>query len=348
MSTKSLIIWFRFLSPDGKSFAFDSRANGYGRGEGVATIVIKRLKDAVAAGDPIRAVIRETLLNQDGKTDTITTPSRAAQEALIRDCYRKAGVDPLDTQYLEAHGTGTQIGDPLEAQAIADVFRFGRSAQTPLRIGSVKTNIGHTEPTSGLASIIKVALALEHGIIPPSLNFEKPNPRLDLDEWRLKVATNLEQWPAANDGLRRASVNNFGYGGSNAHVIMENRESWLPHIVMRNGTRESNGRQYEISSQAETGNGNENWAKQSAHDTRSMIEINDCTPHVEECKSKVLILSAKDEPACQKMVFNLKNFLEQNKPKDVKTFLQSLAYTLSERRTLFSWVAAHPVSSTWY
>jgi len=273
--------------------------------------VIKRLKDALESGDPIRAIIRETLLNQDGKTETITSPSREAQEALIRECYYKAGIDPLETQYFEAHGTGTPTGDPIEARAIAAVFQPGRSAGEALRIGSIKTNIGHTEPTSGLASIIKVVLALEKGMIPPSINFEKPNAKLALDEWRLKVATELEQWPASSAGVRRASVNNFGYGGSNAHAIIERGGSWLPAIAIKSRINGTNG---------------------------------DVLPKY--YKTKVLILSARDEQACQRMVSNLKEFLEQKEPDDPETFLESLAYTLGQRRTLFPWVAAHSVPFT--
>ena len=193
------------MSGDGKCYAFDSRASGYGRGEGVASIVIKRLKDARAAGDPIRAVIRESLINQDGKTETITTPSLEAQESLVRGCCRKAGIDPRETQYFEAHGTGTQAGDTVEARAIGTVFA---SCPEPLLIGSIKTNIGHTEAASGLASIIKVAMAMERGLIPPSINFETPNPKLALEEWNLRLVRELEKWPAAS--IRRASINNFG------------------------------------------------------------------------------------------------------------------------------------------
>lgn len=177
----------RLISKDGKSYAFDSRANGYGRGEGSATVVLKRLDDALRDGDPIRAIIRDSGVNQDGKTETITTPSGEAQEALVRECYRRAGLDPSQTGYFEAHGTGTPTGDPIEVAAIASVFKDTRTHGEPLRIGSVKTNIGHTETASGVAAIIKVALALEKGQIPPSINFEKPNAKLHLDEWNLKV-----------------------------------------------------------------------------------------------------------------------------------------------------------------
>ncbi|KAL9074401.1 MAG: hypothetical protein Q9157_004404 [Trypethelium eluteriae] len=216
-----------FLSADGKSFAFDARANGFGRGEGVATLVVKRLKDALSAGDPVRAVIRETLVNQNGRTDTITSPSQAAQAALMRDCYHRARLDPRDTQYFEAHGPGTKVGDPIEASAVATVFKSGRPASQPLRIGSIKTNVGHTEVTSGLAAIIKVTLAMENGLIPPSVNFDKPNPEVPLESANLKVVTTAEKWPLGPHGTRRASINNFGAGGTNAHVIMESADSVL-------------------------------------------------------------------------------------------------------------------------
>ncbi|KAL5042782.1 hypothetical protein BDW71DRAFT_210911 [Aspergillus fruticulosus] len=209
------------LSPDGKSYAFDSRANGFGRGEGIATLVIKRLSDAIIDGDPIRAIVRESGLNQDGKTDTITAPSEEAQVALMLDCYRRAGIYPPDIQYFEAHGTGTATGDPIECRAIATVFKDGRSADNPLRIGSIKTNVGHTEAVSGLASLIKVVLALEKGKIPPIADFKTPNPRIHFEDWRLRVVTELEDWPPGPGGVRRASINNFGYGGTNGHLIVE-------------------------------------------------------------------------------------------------------------------------------
>ncbi|TVY81978.1 Asperfuranone polyketide synthase afoG, partial [Lachnellula suecica] len=224
------------VSPDGRSFAFDSRANGYGRGEGVGTLVLKRLKDSLEAGDPIRAVIRETYLNQDGKTDTITLPSQSAQTELQKECYRRAGLDPINTQYFEAHGTGTPSGDPIEARSIAAVFGPHTGRTKPLLIGSVKTNIGHTEAASGLAAVIKVVLALENGQIPPSVNFEKLNPELRFEEWGLKVATKLEPWPAAEDEARRASINNFGFGGTNSHVILEDAKSFLTGSSRTNQT----------------------------------------------------------------------------------------------------------------
>lgn len=158
----------------------------------------------------MRAVIRETYLNQDGKTDTITSPSQSAQIELMRECYRRAGLSPAGTKYFEAHGTGTPTGDPIEARSIAAVFGSHTGRTEPLLIGSVKTNIGHTEAASGLAAVIKVVLALEKGQIPPSVNYKKPNPKMQLDEWGLQVATRLEPWPEVGNEPRRASINNFG------------------------------------------------------------------------------------------------------------------------------------------
>ncbi|ROT41106.1 putative polyketide synthase [Sodiomyces alkalinus F11] len=213
------------LGPDGRSYTFDHRGKGYGRGEGVATLLIKPLEDALRDGNPIRAVIRTTALNQDGKTPTMTSPSPEAQQELIRTCYLNAGLDPLETAYVEAHGTGTRTGDPIEAGAIGEVLGKGRPADKPLLIGSIKSNIGHLEAASGLAAIIKVALAFEKGYIPPNHDFQVGNPGILFNEWRLRVPVKLEPWPA---GLpRRASISNFGYGGTNAHVIMEDPKCYL-------------------------------------------------------------------------------------------------------------------------
>jgi acyl transferase domain-containing protein len=181
----------RFLSPDGRCYSFDHRANGYGRGEGAACILLKRLDDAIRDGNTIRGVIRHVGTNQDGKTNGIALPSQAAQEALIRRLYSEAGLETKDTSYLETHGTGTQAGDPLEAGAIASIFAESRSHNEPLIIGSVKTNIGHTEGLSGLPSLIKTVLMLERQIIVPNCNFEKPNAYIPMLHWKLKVRSIL-------------------------------------------------------------------------------------------------------------------------------------------------------------
>lgn len=213
-----------FLSPDAKCYSFDHRANGYSRGEGTGILILKRLADAVRDGDTIRAVIRGTVANQDGRSPGITQPTKQAQVAATRQAYQNAGLDPSLTRYFEAHGTGTPIGDPIEASAIAEVFGTLRSEEEPLIVGAVKSNIGHLEGAAGIAGLMKAVLSLESGIIPPNVWFEKANPRIPA-QWNLKFPVVATPWPS--EGLRRASVNSFGYGGSNAHVIMDDAYHYL-------------------------------------------------------------------------------------------------------------------------
>lgn len=181
-----------FLSPEGRCYSFDERASGYARGEGVGCIILKRLDHALADKDPIRAVVRMTGSNQDGRTPGISFPSRTAQMALIKSVYERAGLDPLQTSYVEAHGTGTQAGDPIEMSAISETMCSKLSADKPLAIGSVKTNIGHLEAASGIAALIKAVLMLENRVIFPNRNFETPNPRIPLKQWKLKVSNRLD------------------------------------------------------------------------------------------------------------------------------------------------------------
>ncbi|KAI1176151.1 hypothetical protein F4777DRAFT_578200 [Nemania sp. FL0916] len=322
-----------FLSPDGKSYSFDHRANGYGRGEGVATIVLKRLNDAVDAGDPIRAVIRGSQLNQDGKTETITSPSQEAQEQLIRSCYQVAGVDPREIQYFEAHGTGTRTGDPIEVGAIASIFKDGRSPEKPLFIGSVKSNLGHTEPASGLASLLKVVMALERKIIPPSINFERPNPALSLEKWNLKVPNKCEEWCPGQDGVRRASINNFGYGGGNAHVIVE---EW---------TSPATPDQSRLSNRDGHANGN---GYHSSNGIAELLVTNGYGTRHHGLRSSVFTLSANDDRTCQVVATNLTKYLSDKKLSGLQEeaeFLTNLAYTLDRRRTLFSYASTFVAAS---
>lgn len=179
---------FNFLSKDSRSWSFDSRANGYARGEGHAVLIVKRLSDAVRNGDTIRAVIRNTGSNQDGRTPGITQPSGDSQRDLIRRTYEQAGLDMTPTRFFEAHGTGTPVGDPIEANAIGSAFCQYRSPQDPLYIGAVKANIGHLEGCSGLAGVIKTVLVLENGYIPPIAGLVSPNPEIRADKFHLCVS----------------------------------------------------------------------------------------------------------------------------------------------------------------
>ncbi|HTT36896.1 MAG TPA: amino acid adenylation domain-containing protein [Burkholderiales bacterium] len=208
------------LSPDGHCKAFDARANGFVRGEGAGLIVIKPLTAAVRDRDRIYALIRASGINQDGRTVGIMVPNPEAQEAMLREVLAAAAVEPQAVQYMEAHGTGTAVGDPLEAGAIGRVFSAGRDPDSPLHIGSVKTNIGHLEAAAGVAGVIKTALVLQHRLIPPHLNFSQPNPAIAFDALRLKVPVTPQPWPQAS-GPALAGVNSFGFGGANAHVLMQ-------------------------------------------------------------------------------------------------------------------------------
>ncbi|THC94689.1 hypothetical protein EYZ11_005834 [Aspergillus tanneri] len=175
------------LSDHGRCYAFDSRADGFGRGEGVAAIVLKVLDDALRDGDTIHAVIRGTAVNQDGRTPGIMVPSHSAQVKMICRAYQEADLDPRYTTYIEAHGTGTRMGDMIESSAINEVFSRDRPDDSPLYVGSVKTNVGHTESAAGLVGLIKTVLVLENGVIPPNLNFGIANPETSLDQLLIKV-----------------------------------------------------------------------------------------------------------------------------------------------------------------
>lgn len=219
------------LSPDGRSRMWDANANGYARGEGVASVVLKTLTQALADGDTIECIIRETGVNQDGRTPGITMPSSNAQCDLIRSTYRKAGLDLTKSsdrpQFFEAHGTGTKAGDPQEARAIYNAF-FADTGITEeiLNVGSIKTVVGHTEGTAGIAGLLKASLAIQNKTVPPNMLFETLNPDLKTYAQNLKVPTKALDWPELPAGTpRRASVNSFGFGGTNAHAIIESYEA---------------------------------------------------------------------------------------------------------------------------
>ncbi len=215
------------LSPEGKCKAFDASANGFVRGEGAGMVLLKRLSDAIAEGDPIHAVIIGSAVNSDGHTNGISLPSPEAQARLVRDACVVAGVTPSQIGYVEAHGTGTAVGDPIEVHALAEALCGDRTADHPLVIGSVKTNLGHLETASGVAGLVKAALMLKHARIPASLHFETPNPHIDFAALKLRVPVENEAF-ARTGGLRLVGVNSFGFGGSNAHVILSEAPKPVP------------------------------------------------------------------------------------------------------------------------
>lgn len=207
-----------FLSPEGRSKAFDESADGYARGEGGAVVVIKPLAQALADGDDVYAQILGTAVSQDGHTDGITVPREEAQEAAIRTALDRAGVGPGEIGYVEAHGTGTPVGDPIEMRALAHALTSDRPATQPLLIGSVKTNIGHLEAGAGVAGLIKAALVVKHGYVPANLHLKKPTRHVSVTELKLDIPSAGRPFP---DTERRvAGVNSFGFGGTNAHVVL--------------------------------------------------------------------------------------------------------------------------------
>lgn len=210
----------RVLSPDGRCKGFAASADGYGRSEGCGLLVLKRLSDAQAAGDRILAMIRGSAINHDGASSGLTVPNGPAQEALIRQALAQAKLKPSQIDYLEAHGTGTPLGDPIEIGALAAVFAEGHSQEQPLFVGSVKSNIGHAESAAGIAGIFKALLSLMHKEIPPHLHFAQPNPHIDWEHIPIAIPTTLQPWPLRGDA-RRAGVSSFGFSGTNAHVILE-------------------------------------------------------------------------------------------------------------------------------
>lgn len=208
------------IAPDGRCSAFGADATGYVRSEGAGAVVLKPVTRALEDGDPIHAIIRGSAVNQDGRTVGISLPNADAQERLMRQALRDAGLDPTQVHYIEAHGTGTAAGDPAEADAIGRVFGRGRENGDAIVVGSSKSNLGHLEAGAGIAGLIKAALMLRHREVPPSLHAEELNPNIPFDAYRVRVPTSLEPWPAA-DGPAIAGVSASGFGGANAHVVLQ-------------------------------------------------------------------------------------------------------------------------------
>ncbi|KAK3990438.1 Compactin diketide synthase mokB [Cladorrhinum sp. PSN332] len=309
-----------FLSPDAKCKTFDASANGYARGEGAAVVILKRLDAALRDGNVIRAVIRGTGVNQDGRTPGITVPSSKAQEELIRNTYAAAGLDFTDTQYFEAHGTGTAVGDPAECSAIGATFGKSRTPEQPnLLVGSIKPNIGHLEAAAGMAGLIKAVHCVEQGQIPPNLWFKNPNPRIDFEGWRLKVPTELLPWPT--EGVRRASINSFGYGGTNAHCVIDDAY----HYLKEHGL-------------------------QGAHNTRVESVATSITRPLDTHHPRLLIWSSHEQKGTERQAATLLSHLndkhDPNKTIDGQPeLLDRLVYTLSDKRSRFPWRSFAVVSN---
>ncbi|KAH5055929.1 hypothetical protein HBI88_091050 [Parastagonospora nodorum] len=295
------------LSPTSTCHTFSSEADGYGRGEGIGALYLKRLSDAVRDRDPIRGVIRGTAANSNGKTSGITQPSAKGQEAVMREAYRFAGnLDYAETSYFECHGTGTAVGDPIETMGISRVFLPDETTRDSLLVGAVKTNIGHGEASSAMASIIKVIMSMENRTIPATIGITSYNPKIDFRGGKLQVVQDNIPWPE-NYPVRRASVNSFGYGGANAHAIIEAADSVLPgyRSFARKGTKAI-----------------------TLSPTLDTIGVNGSRVPAIEREEFVLPFSAHDFPTLKNSLANIRNVADQYDVFD-------LAFTLSERRSRF-------------
>ncbi|KAI0019183.1 hypothetical protein F4780DRAFT_771382 [Xylariomycetidae sp. FL0641] len=315
-----------FLSPDGLSSSFDHRANGYGRGEGVIAMMVKPISSSLRDGNTVRAVIRSVCSNQDGRTPNITQPSSAAQERLIREVYKKAGLDFAKTRYVEAHGTGTPLGDPIEFEAIERVFGAIRTPEEPLYVGSIKTNIGHLEGGSGLAGVLKAILVLERGLIPSNALFQRMNPAIDAGSERVLVPKDCMSWPT--EGPRRVSINSFGFGGSNSHLVLDDafhyfRDRGLAGLhrctILEDSLEDSSGYH----------------EKPAATGSKSVIPMP---------PDRLLIWSAHDEAAIKRMVQVYGPFYDHSIAGN-PVALSQLACILTNRRSLMDWRAFAVVGS---
>ncbi|KAJ8061328.1 hypothetical protein OCU04_010391 [Sclerotinia nivalis] len=351
------------LNKDGKCYSFDSRGAGYGRGEGAAMVVLKKLDDAIRDGDNIRGIIRNSGLGQDGKTPGITVPSREAQLSLIQSVYRQANLDPKHTRYIEAHGTGTIVGDGAEIAAIRAAF--GGDDESPINVGSIKPNIGHLESASGIASLIKAVLMLENDAIPPNVNLVTLKENLQGSD--IAIPTRLKSWD--ENTLRRISVNNYGYGGTNGHLILDSLSTYenevferqkLNHDQILNGLH--NGEQCRMSGHTKTNsddfvlvNGhdheytNEEPSDNTSNSQKEHYITNGVAKPIGNAKSgvlqqpdhastypQVLVMTAKSEESLIKNIDNLWQWVSQNSNPGDDAF-RDLAYTLSTRRSLFRW-----------
>ncbi|GAB1320914.1 Type I Iterative PKS [Madurella fahalii] len=354
------------LSADGRSYSYDHKAAGFGRGEGGACLLIKRLDDAIKNGDPIHAVIRSSACNHCGRSEGITMPSRSAQEKLLRKVHVAAGLNPSETPVVEGHGTATPAGDPIEAGAFVSVLGKERTASNPLYIGSIKSNFGHLEGASGMLGIIKAILMVKYGTILPTAGFEKFNSRIEGQE-KLVVAKEAIPWPKGEP--RRALVTNFGFGGSNAAVLLEPAPSpavdglngtaivvstsTAPHLSNVNGTDSTNGTDGTTGTNSTNGvatpgssvaNGSNGSAltpdMSPANGTNGIVTlepfaaVNGTNGVHPPNKSRLFVLSAKAEKSLVAYLPAFKEYLDAAAPKfGSDKFAQDLSYTLGQRRT---------------
>ncbi|KIM94801.1 hypothetical protein OIDMADRAFT_172503 [Oidiodendron maius Zn] len=303
------------LSPEGKCFSYDAKASGFGRGEGAACLLVKRLEDAVSSGDPIHAVIRNSACSHSGRSEGITMPSRVIQEKLLLRVHEEVGLRPGETPFVEGHGTGTQAGDPIEAGAFATILASERTASNPLYIGSVKSNLGHLEGASGILGVIKAIMMLQCGCILPNAGFEELNQNIEGRE-KLRVSPTILPWPPS--APKRVLVTNFGFGGSNAAVLLEEAPT-IPRPLneLANDTNPNDTRT----------NGTE--SANMALTNRNGVAAHDNISH--DLERRLFVLSAKSESSLISYMSSFRKYLET--APESNDFAKDLSFTLGQRRT---------------
>jgi len=306
------------LSPDGRCKAFDASANGFVRSEGAGMLLLKPYRQALADGDPIYALIRGTAVNQDGRTSSLTVPGQDAQEALVLQACREAGISPCDVQYVEAHGTGTLVGDPIEAKALGAILAQSRPEDRRCHIGSVKTNIGHLEPAAGVAGVAKVALAMKHGCIPPNLHFRDPNPDIPFESLKLRVPTEPTPWSTDYPEVL-AGVNSFGFGGTNAHVLLQQPPAATPS---RKSHSAGNGRVPAVGREVIE-------SEDPATPSKGQAAAEQAEPLTESRPAVLVPLSARGAEALKALSRAYREYLENHEVAS----LSDIAWTASLRRT---------------
>ncbi|KAI0547124.1 lovastatin nonaketide synthase [Xylaria curta] len=333
---------FNFLSPDSHCWSFDERANGYARGEGIAVIVVKRLGDALRDNNTIRAIIRNTGSNQDGKTPGITQPSGDAQVSLIKDTYRRGNIDMGPTRFFQAHATGTAVGDPIEGNAIGRAFKGYRKQSDPLHVGAIKSNIGHLEGCSGLAGIIVTILVLESGIIPPISSLEVVNKRIEAEKLHLNFPREPLPWP--DSPIRRACVNSFGFGGTNAVAILDDAYSYmrLKGIQGYHRTHQTAslvGSPFSSTStkcerRCQRFKATKSQAVEPIPAEKSSVQLHTTVEQSAGNVHRVLLLSAPDKQGAERLT-DLYHVYLRTRPTDFK--FDDLAYAMIINRSQFSW-----------
>ncbi len=311
------------LSPDGQCKAFDAAANGYVRGEGCGVVILKRLDEAQADGDRIWAVIRGAAVNHGGASSGLTVPNTPALEAVIEAALSHAGLPASKVDYLEAHGTGTTVGDPIEINAASAAYGRDRRPDRPLLVGSVKTNIGHLEAAAGVAGLIKAALVVHRGVIPKHLHFHDPNPSLDWERLPVRVITDHLEWPYGDDEPRRAGVNSFGISGTNAHIVLEQHHA--PHAAPESGLQPVGPAQTVTAALPEA-------VPEPAGQSFARRTV------------RLLPLSAKSAPALQELSTHYLGWLNEQEagmpdPETADELLSNLAWTASVGRSHFDYRA---------